>query len=245
MSVTTVTGLVIKQSEYGEANRMITVFTKEYGIISAAVYGARSMKSEKAAACRLLCFSQMELSRAGGGIYTVSAAEQKESFYPICEDIEKLSLCVYLCELTYTALGKENRDEDALSLLLNTLYALAYRDIPIKKAKCVYELRLMSIAGYRPSLGCCVRCGALCGIVAFSPREGGLICDSCKKNDIPISRTEAQAMQHIISADIKKVFSFSLSDAAAERLGKICEEYVKVHTDAELASLVYLKKILL
>lgn len=137
MPGTTATGLVIKQSEYGEANRIISVFTKEYGIISAAVYGARSMKNGKGAACRLLCLSEFELSRSPSGIYTVYSAEQKESFYPISEDIEKLSLSVYLCDITRSAIGTENRDEGVLSLLLNTLYALAYKDIELRKVKCV------------------------------------------------------------------------------------------------------------
>ncbi len=245
MPGTKVTGLVIKQSEYGESNRMISVFTKEYGIIRAAVYGAKSMKSGKGAACRLLCFSEFEVSRGQSGIYTVYAADALESFYPISEDIEKLSLAVYLCDITYGALGTENRDDAALSLLMNTLYVLAYKDVPLKKAKCVYELRLMSLAGYRPMLTKCVRCGNIKNIVAFSAHDGGLLCSDCRKNAVAVSKSAVDAMNYIINSDIKKIFSFSVSDEVLMTLEKICEEYVRVQLDAEFPSLLYFKKILI
>lgn len=245
MPAITATGLVIKQSEYGESNCMISVFTKEYGIISAAVYGAKSMKNSKGASCRLLSLAELELSRGNSGIYTVCAAEQKESFYPICEDIEKLSLAVYLCELTYSVLGRENRDDDALSLLLNTLYALAYKGLSPKSAKYVFELRLMSIVGYRPVLTRCVRCSGTEKITAFSAHDGGCVCRKCLKNDMPISRSGAEALRYIISADPKKIYSFSVSEAVSSEIEKICEEYARVHSDTELSSLTYLKKILI
>ena len=105
------TGIIIKQTEFGESNRMLSIFTKEFGIIRASVYGAKSVKSGKGASSQFLCFSEFELSKGNSDLYTVYSATAEESFYPISEDIEKLSLAVYLCDLTYSALGMENKDE--------------------------------------------------------------------------------------------------------------------------------------
>ena len=238
------TGIIIKQTEFGESNRMLSIFTKEYGIIRASVYGAKSVKSGKGAASQFLCFSEFELSKGNSDLYTVYSATAEETFYPISEDIEKLSLAVYLCDLTYSALGMENRDESVLSLLLNTLYALAYNNIPIKKAKCVYELKLMSYMGYTPVLTKCVKCDSISNIVKFSTAYGGLICSKCNVNGIPVTKSVVDALNYIIAAENKKMFSFTVTDELLFTIEKISEEFVRQQLDMEFASLSYLKKII-
>lgn len=239
------TGIIIKQTEFGESNRMLSIFTKEYGIIRASVYGAKSIKSSKGASSQFLCFSEFELSKGNSDIYTVYSATAIESFYPVSEDIEKLSLAVYLCDITYHTLGAENRDGQILSLLLNTLYALAYNKIEIRKAKCVYELKLMSLLGYSPVLTKCVKCGNIGNIVRFSAGDGGLICSKCNTKGIAVNKSVVDAMNYIISSESKKMFSFSVTDEILLTLEKISEEYVKTQLDTELGSLIYLKNIMI
>lgn len=239
------TGIVIKQTEFGESNRMISIFTKEYGIIKASVYGAKSIKSSKGAASQFLCFSEFELSKGNSEIYTVFSADAKESFYPVSEDIEKLSLAVYLCDVTYCAVGQENKDEIILSLLLNTLYALSYNGVELRKAKCVYELKLMSFLGYRPILTKCVRCGNISNIVRFSSKDGGLICSKCSAGGFNVNKSVVEAMNYIISSEFKKMFSFKVTEDVLLALEQISEDYVKTQLDTEFSSLLYLKKIMI
>ena len=239
------TGIIIKQTEFGESNRMLSIFTKEFGIIRASVYGAKSVKSGKGASSQFLCFSEFELSKGNSDLYTVYSATAEESFYPISEDIEKLSLAVYLCDLTYSALGMENKDEKVLSLLLNTLYALSYSGVSVRKAKCVYELKLMSYMGYSPVLTKCVKCDSINNIVKFSASFGGLICSKCDVGGILVNKSVVEAMNYIISADNKKMFSFTITDELLSVIEKIAEEFVKEQLDIEFASLTYLKKIMI
>lgn len=237
-------GIVLKESIFGEANRMITIFTKDYGIIRAAVYGAKSIKSGKGAACQMFSYSEFELAKSNGDIYTVSAVSPIETFFRLSEDIVKFSLAAYLAELTLTAVGGENPDEPVLSLLLNTLYALCYNGLEAEKAKCVYELRLMSLLGYKPQLTKCVRCGSIKEIVGFSAREGGLVCSLCG-GGTAIGKSTAEALNYIITAEEKKIFSFTVSDEVLKRVGRICEEYARFQLDTEFQSLLYLKKMMI
>lgn len=244
MPVIKASGMVLKQTEYGETNRMISIFTKEYGIINASVYGVKSLKGGKSVACQVLSFSEFELSKSKGDIHTVSSANLKESFFPIAEDMQKLSLAAYLCDITYYALGMENPEERVLSLLLNTLYAISYNDTEIRKAKCVYEMRMMCLLGYKPTLTKCVKCGNIKNIVSFSARSGGLVCSDCPKEGIAIEKSVAQALGFIISAEDKKMFSFTLLENLMGVLEKICEDYVRTQLDMEFASLLYFKNMI-
>lgn len=237
------TGIVIKQTEFGESNRMLSIFTKEFGIIRASVYGAKSIKSSKGAASQLLAFSEFELSKGFSDIYTVSSAHVEESFFKLSEDIEKLSLAVYLSDITYTALGMENADGRVLSLFLNTLYALCYNNLEVKKAKAVYELKLMTLSGYMPVLNRCVKCGSLSGIARFSAASGGLICSGCAPEGVGVTKSIVDAMNYIINADTKRMFSFKASDDLILKLGNITEDYVVSQLETEFKSLKYLKSI--
>lgn len=239
------TGIIIKQTEFGETNRMLSIFTKEFGIISASVYGAKSIKSSKGAASQFLCFAEFELSKGNSALYTVYSATAVESFYPIYEDIEKLALASYLCDITYFALGSGNKDEKVLSLLLNTLYALAYNNISLNKAKCVYELKLMSYTGYTPVLAKCVKCGNTKDLVGFSQAYGGLMCSKCNANATVITKSALDAMNYIVLCDNKKIFSFSITEKLLSVIGKITEEFVRQQLDMDFASLAYLKKIMI
>ena len=139
-------GIIIKQSDYGEGHRMLTVFTEEYGIVKAVSYGVKKSKSKAAASSQFLCYGDFDFYKGvGKDIMTINNIDTLDGFYPVSEDIKKLSLCVYLADITYCILGMNNPDSRMLHLFLNSVYALAYRDEPMDKVKAVYELKMMSI----------------------------------------------------------------------------------------------------
>ena len=95
-------GIIIKQSDYGEGHRMLSIFTEEYGIIKAVSYGVKKSKSRAAASSQFLCYGDFELYRGDNkDIMTVNSIDTADGFYPVSEDIIKLSLCVYLADITY------------------------------------------------------------------------------------------------------------------------------------------------
>ena len=103
----------------------------------------------------------------------------------------------------------------------------------------------MSIVGYRPVLPKCAKCGNINNIVAFSGIDGGILCKNCFKSGEKITKSVVDAMNYIISADEKKIFSFTVSDKVQSVLGKITEDYVRVQLDQEFSSLEYFKRILI
>lgn len=243
MANTTVKGVIIKQSDYGEGHRILSIFGEGVGIIKAISYGAVKAKSSVAASSQMLSYGTFSLYD-GGRLPSVRSADIEESFYPISCDIVKLSLVSYLSDITYGILGENNADDNILSLYLNTLYALAYKDADVKKVKTVYELRLMSFGGYMPALDNCIECGNE-DIFAFDLKKGSVVCKDCSDGAVKINQAVLLAMRYIISCENRKMLSFNASDELIEYLNNISQRYVSTQLDKKFKSLDYYNAILL
>lgn len=237
-------GIIIKQHNYGDAHRILTIFAKDEGIIKAVRYGIRGKKASNAAAFQIMCYGDFKLRPSRGELMTAVSADIQDGFYPVSEDILKLSLLTYLSDITYTVLGENNPDNRILSLFLNTVYAAAYRNENIMKLKSVYELKLMCAAGFMPDLSAKCQCGEKA--VFFSPERGGMVCSGCRRRgDVSVSPAVLSMMRYIISCADKKMMSFSVGDDTLyEELSRITEQYVKIRCEREFDSLAYFKAML-
>lgn len=236
-------GLIIKSTNYGEANRMLKVFTVDMGIVSVCVYGARGRKKGLGASSRIFGWGDFML----GGTQERLRAEEisiHEGFYPLAEDIAKLSAAVYFADLAEAVTGMSNPDAAVLRLLLNTLYAMCYKDVGIKTARAVYELRIAAAGGYMPVLDACVSCGETEGEMWFDILRGGRLCRHCRRPDsIALNAGVAEAMRYILTAEEKRIFSFYADDGVINNLLNISEKYAAAHFERDFASLDYLKKL--
>mgnify|MGYP002710695901 FL=1 len=116
-------GLVLRVTEYRDSDAMLTVLTKEQGLMSFKARGVRSRRSQLKSACQLLCFSEFTLLERQG-YYTVSEAVCLEMFQPMRNDIELLALCSYFAQAAELLSQQDVNDGEVLSLTLNAIYAL-------------------------------------------------------------------------------------------------------------------------
>ncbi|MBO5060178.1 MAG: DNA repair protein RecO [Clostridia bacterium] len=235
-------GIITRRADYGESNCMLTILTENLGVISACAYGVRSRRSKMKAGTQLLCCGDFVLSRKNSEIYRVDAVEIVDAFYPVCEDIVKLSLANYLCELSREMYG--DGDERILTLLLNTLYALAYKDENPVLAKAVFEVKLAQYAGYEPCMDSCIGCGEKEDLSAFD-FSGGVKCSSCRESaDINISDGVYRSIRYILEAEERKIFSFTVSEEIKKDLSLLAEGYILNKSERTYKSLDYFKKML-
>ncbi len=242
MEICKTRGIIARRRDFGESNCMLTVLTENMGVISAGAYGVRSKRSKMKAGTQVLCCAEFVLSKKNGDIYRVDSLEVIDSFYPICEDITKLALAHYLCELSCEA--AQDGDRHILSLLLNTLYVLAYKNAEPSLAKAVFEIKLMQYSGYEPRMEGCIRCGEKNNLASFS-LSGGMVCERCRAlSDVNISAGAQRAIKYILGADEKKIFSFSASGEVIKELSQLAEGYLLDKSERTYKSLDYFKKII-
>lgn len=237
------TGLVLKQRNIGEYDCIITILTKEFGLIEATASGVKRIKSALAGATQMLVYGEFCLYK-GKKYYSVNSAETKKNFYNLRLDVEKLALASYFCDLTHYLLPEGVEDTwPFLRLLLNTLTFLEENKRDMLLLKVIYELRLLSLSGFMPDLVACGCCGTFEDEeMKFYPLTANLRCGNCaEKEDSPYADAAPpavlRAMRQIIYAEDDKLFSFSVAGPSLLNLCYLTEHYLLLQTEKEFKSL--------
>lgn len=232
-------GLVVTEKSTGESDRIVTLLTRDYGIIRAFVRGAKSVKNKNQSGTSIFAYSKFSIYR-GRDAYIVDDAVPIEVFYKLRENLEFISLAQYFCELVTHLAPEETPAEEHLSVMLNSLYLLSNGKRPQPFLKAVTELRLMSISGYMPRLLACDGCGKYSDDVMYFDSSNGLLhCTECSSYGIPINAGILTAMRHICLTEPKKIFSFSLPDDSLRFLASVSEDYVSKHIDKKFKTLSF------
>lgn len=242
----TTDGLIIKENNVGESDRVVVVLTRDRGLLSAFVSGARKPKSKNAAATALLCYSSLSFTKTKD-TYRITESEAIEMFFDLRSDIERLSLAQYICEICQTVVPYEvEGEEEFLRLALNSLHFLCKNKMDIYSLKALTELRMAVIAGFMPDLIGCKECGKDVNFPLFLDLLGGeLICTKCRSkgeyrtNFVELDNTTFAAMRHIVYSDLTKLYSFTLPPDFARYLSFVTERYLAAQTDKRFKTLEF------
>lgn len=241
-------GVVLRARDINDADRVLTILTKDRGVISAFANGSKRMKSRLTASTQTFAYSRFQLFK-GKDHYTVDGAEPVTVFYGIRNDVERLALAGYLCELAQSLAPEEDEAEGFLRLLLNCLHFLdkGTRDSILLKA--LFELRALSMAGYMPNLVACDGCGCYeSGRMFFYINGAKLLCQRCATPDDSgavreLSPPVLAAMRYIVYSEFDKLFSFTLASANRARLAEVCEAYMLCTLGHGFKTLDFLKAL--
>ncbi|MGM9612552.1 MAG: DNA repair protein RecO [Butyricicoccus sp.] len=240
----TIKGLVIRETDFGDADRYITVLTESGARIEVLCKGVRRRNSRMAAAVRLFCWSELTLYQ-GRGKYTLTDAALLHSFWGVTADMETYALCCYFTELA-TAMTDENEEVPQVTrLFLYALRAVADQKREQKLVKAAFELRLMAESGFLPDLAVCGACqNPIEGTVYFSVREGVVLDEACLRrlgggDFVALPQGTYAAMAHILTCDVPRVFAFALGGASLDRLAGVCEKYALYYAERGFASLEF------
>lgn len=224
---------------------MITVITRELGVITAFVRGVKSFKSKRGAATSLLSFSNFNLEYKGD-TYTVIEASVNKMFFGAGSDIVTLTIAQYFCELCNILRPHEDEYEEYLRLILNSLHFLTENKRSPELIKAVTELRIAVIAGYAPNIIACNGCGKFeDAVMYFKLDDGTLYCSDCRKeNCVSITLTVLQAMRHIVYSKFEQLYSFEIPETTAKELSILTERYVTYQTEHRFTTLEFLRGII-
>lgn len=193
-----VEAVVLRHVDYGEADRILTLYARQLGKTRALVKGARKITSRKAG--HLEPFTQVKLQLAKGrDLPLVTQADTLEAYLPIRDDLVLTGQAAYVVELldrlTYED-GLEN--PEIFQLLTETLKRLATKTDPWLATR-FYEMRLLDQLGFRPKLFECANCGKeiLPEDQFFSFGAGGVICPSCGRTIPNLKQISVEALKYL------------------------------------------------
>ncbi|MBO4854258.1 MAG: DNA repair protein RecO [Oscillospiraceae bacterium] len=239
-------GLILRETETKETDKILTVLTPDMGKISLVARGARRKNSPLAASCQLLAYSELTLYRRGAWLY-LSEASTVELFGGLRGDIERLALASYFAELTESVTGEDQPAGEVLPLLLNALYALGVLGKDPALVKPVFELRLMALSGFEPLAECCGVCGRS---EPESPMldvvQGTVHCAACRRGgglSVPLTEGGLTALRRALYADPKRLYAFTLEPPALRTLDHASESFVTAQLERSFRTLDYYKSI--
>lgn len=236
--------LVIREVDFSEHDRYITVLTEDGRKLEILCRNARRKGSRSANAARLFCWSEMNLYESRGR-FSLDDASLVRSFWGVTQDIEAYALACYFAEL---AAAMSDTDEDVPALpriFLNALYAVTEQKRPLAIVKAAFELRLMAESGFAPQLAPCAVCGKELDAppVYFSVRAGTAACESCARrlgaDYRPLPAGALAAMGHILTCELKRLYAFALGGESLGALSRVCEEYAVYYADKSFDSLKF------
>lgn len=241
-------GLILREQNTGESDRLVTVLTGDCGVVRAFVHSARKVKSNMLSSTALLTYSSFTLYK-GKDSFNISDAQPLEVFFELRSDVTKLALAQYFCELAAELSPQEGdgtASREYLRVVLNALHFLAKEKKPPALLKAVVELRLMSLSGYMPDLVACGECGEYITDVMFLDLvTGSLYCKNCRPagDASELSSEVVSAMRHIALSDIEKLFFFSLSEKRLSELEELTEKYLILRTQHAYKTLDFYKAV--
>ena len=221
-------GLILREYETTtEADRFVAILTRNKGIVRASARGARKLTSRSGAATQPLCYAQLSLIPARDK-YIIEDAKPKEVFFGLRQDVERLALAQYFCELALSLCPSDAPAEAHLRLLLGGLHFLAAGEKDPLLIKAVVEGRLLCLEGYAPDLGGCTLCDSQETPLWFSPTAGTLSCgDHVSAADaIQVSAGVLAALRHLLYGPFERCFAFALPAADTAALATVVERFL-------------------
>lgn len=179
-------GIIIKEEDYGEADRFFTVFTKDFGKIRVMAKGIRKIKAKLRSGLQFFNHIYLEFVR-GKYFYTAIEAINIDNFQNLKKEPEKIKILFHISNILNKLL-KEGRDEriwDLLLRILNKMKEQRFSGSRLDLLLRYFEWNLLDILGYHPELHHCVVCRSKLkeeGLY-FSAKEGGISCFRCRNKD--------------------------------------------------------------
>jgi len=241
-----VEAIVLKHSDWGEADRMLGLFTRELGKVRAIAKGARKPRSRKAG--HLEPFTRVSLLLARGrDTLIVTQAEAVEQHLALREDLVRVGYAAYVVELLDRFTYEEGENSALYRLLSETLKRLD-NEIDMAFAVRYYEIRLLDLMGFRPQLQQCVRCGTQIQAEDqfFSAEQGGVLCPLCGLG-VPGSRSVSvwalRVLRHLQRSSYTGARRLPLSPTVDRELESLMQHYLTYLLERGLNTPAFLRRV--
>jgi DNA repair protein RecO (recombination protein O) len=238
---------VLRHADWGEADRLVTLYTREQGKLRAVAKGARKITSRKAGHLEPFTQVKLQLSR-GRDLFIVTQADTVEAYLPLRESLVLTGTASYLVELLDRFVYEEEGANPTLfRLLADTLQRLAGNEDAWLAVR-YYEMRLLDYLGFRPQLFECANCGRAIKAEEqyFSFSLGGVICPRCGRglpNLKPISVETLKYLRHFQRSSYGEAARARPSPGVRDEAENLMQGYFTYLLERELNSPGFLKSV--
>src|SRR4051794_7093475 len=182
--------VVLRSLRYGEADRILHVYTRDHGRLSVIAKGVRKTTSRFGGRLEPLARVELVLHRGRGDLHTVRGAQTVHPHARLRTDARALDVAVRGCDAVSRLFGDGEPHPAVYHLLANEL-ALLDADAAAHATRAnalAFRMKLLLVAGFAPQLAACASCGEGDHLVGFSGAAGGVVCSGCEATAFPLEQ---------------------------------------------------------
>ena len=242
-------GIVIQSFDYGESDKIVTLFTLEAGKLKGIAKGAR--RSRRRFSNCLDLFSHVRIhffEKEDRSLTRIDQCDLLEFYATLGQDIARMSYGSYFLELVDAMVGERETNRGVFDLLLTFLRLLNEKETREEMLR-VFEIRLLALLGYRPNLDSCVHCRKPIDRLErlyFAPALGGVFCGGCRQTNerfFPVSLGTVRLLERSTEAELSKVDRIRFSSRSLTESREILARFIQQHLHRELKSLRFLESM--
>lgn len=236
----TARGIILRETNIGESNKILTLLIKDIGKLSCTARGCRNHKSKLFSCSGIFCYGDFVINTTGK-YPLLEQAVPIESFYNIRTDLDTLAYATYFMEIMDRTTPDGIESNESMLLLLKALQKLNNHKNPLHIC-CIFKIKLLQIYGYIPELESC----GICRVPTDIFTAEGLVCQGCLPPNtqyIKISAAAIEAIKYIICNDIKNIFSIIIEDDLLKELSLVSDFLFNHHIDLQFKSYKFIKKL--
>ena len=233
-------GIILKRSNFGEADRLVTILTENHGKIRVLAKGSRKIKSKLAGHLELFCLSKIILAE-GRNLDIVTDAKITKCFLNLRGNLAATHLANYLAEVIDKMTDEGERHAEIFVLMEELLDEIDGENTPLVIS--YFELKFLTELGYEPQVYHCVLCkkDLIDGKNYFSFTESGVVCPKCHNHDLEISIDTIKLMRLFLKHRLDYLKKVNINDKLLKQISNITEKYLRTIHQKEFNSRRFLK----
>lgn len=235
--------IVLRHSDFGEADRLLTVLTPYLGKVRLLAKGIRKPASRKAGHLELFTRTQLLIAR-GRNLDIVTQAQTLEPYLALRQDLWRMSHAYYVGELV-DSFGEEQAENEPLYDLLRDVLGWICTSADLSLTLRFFELRLLGLVGYQPQLFRCVHCNTPLEPVTnyFSVEDGGVLCPRCAENARglrPIALGTLKVLRYLQTRGYEECVRLQLQPSTRAQVEEVLQQYLVYLLERRLKSVEFL-----
>jgi DNA repair protein RecO (recombination protein O) len=238
--------IVLRRTDFGEADRLLTAFTPERGKIKLIAKGARKPTSRKSGHVELFSYGQF-LVAVGRELDIITQAETLEPYLPLREDLLRTTYAYYVAELADAFTGERDENRPLFDLLRDAFgWLCTAQDLAL--AARYYEMHLLGLAGYQPQLFVCGGCKEAVKPQTnyLSAAEGSVFCPRCgyaQVGTVELSVNALKVLRFLQTREWETCRLLRLSPATHAEIERTMNRYITYHLERRLKSVDFLQRL--
>jgi DNA repair protein RecO (recombination protein O) len=247
MPVYTAEAVILRKLDYSEADRILTVLTRERGKISAIAKGVRKARARMAGQLDVFSHGRMQLAE-GRRMDVVTQFQRLTDVRPLSEDLFRSAAAAVVVELADKVLEDQHPQPELFQIVVDGLGRLASAALPAVRMESVDFLsRMLAELGYAPEAEVCARCGRPLDPqgLGFSPVYGGVVCAACAAETTAraISPRAVKVLRVAAAGDRDLFLRLRLDAPDVAEVEDALSAQVEHHLDRQLKSIDFARKV--